>query len=64
MYAIRSYYDTDGTASEPPVRQDTVQADAPPLLEVSDLVTRFEVRRGLFGRHTGNVHAVESYNFV
>ncbi len=54
---------TDGTASEPPVRQDTVQADAPPLLEVSDLVTRFEVRRGLFGRHTGNVHAVERVNF-
>ncbi|SBW05923.1 putative peptide transport fused subunits of ABC superfamily: ATP-binding components [uncultured Alphaproteobacteria bacterium] len=54
---------TDGAEPQPPVRQDTVAADAPPLLEVSDLVTRFEVRRGLFGRHTGNVHAVERVNF-
>ncbi len=54
---------TDGAEPEAPVRQDTVKADVPPLLEVSELVTRFEVRRGLFGRHTGNVHAVERVSF-
>ncbi|UEM02483.1 dipeptide ABC transporter ATP-binding protein [Skermanella rosea] len=43
--------------------QDTVRRDEKPLLEVSDLVTRFEVRRGLFGRLVGRVHAVERVSF-
>ncbi|UEM24499.1 dipeptide ABC transporter ATP-binding protein (plasmid) [Skermanella mucosa] len=43
--------------------QDTVRRDEKPLLEVSDLVTRFEVRRGLFGRLVGCVHAVERVSF-
>ena len=39
-------------------------ADAtPPILRVRDLVTRFPVRTGLFGRVTGRVHAVERVSF-
>ncbi|SFZ85923.1 peptide/nickel transport system ATP-binding protein [Devosia enhydra] len=34
-----------------------------PLLEVSDLVTRFPVRQGLLGRHVANIHAVEGVSF-
>lgn len=37
--------------------------DAPPLLEVSDLVTRFDLRTGLFGGVGGRVHAVEKVSF-
>ena len=48
----------------PPIAQDTVDTAAAPILEVEDLVTRFEVRRGLFGRLAGNVHAVERVNFA
>jgi peptide/nickel transport system ATP-binding protein len=33
------------------------------LLEVSNLVTRFPVRRGMLGRHVANVHAVENVSF-
>ncbi|MDQ2803359.1 MAG: ATP-binding cassette domain-containing protein, partial [Pseudomonadota bacterium] len=43
----------------PPAPQDTVRADVAPVLTVQDLVTRFDVRRGLFGRTIGFVHAVE-----
>jgi glutathione transport system ATP-binding protein len=45
----------------PPVPQDTVHGD--PVLEVRNLVTRFEVRRGVFGRLIGRVHAVEQVSF-
>jgi oligopeptide/dipeptide ABC transporter ATP-binding protein len=34
-----------------------------PLLEVESLVKRFEVRKGLFGRVTGHVQAVEDVSF-
>ncbi|WP_043288347.1 dipeptide ABC transporter ATP-binding protein [Paraburkholderia oxyphila] len=42
-----------------------VQPDmpAPPILRVRDLVTRFPVRSGLFGRLAGRVHAVEKVSF-
>jgi glutathione transport system ATP-binding protein len=53
----------EGAAPEAPRPQDTVRPDAAPLLEVHDLVTRFEVRKGLFGRHVANVHAVEQVSF-
>ncbi len=43
--------------------QDTVRADAPPILTVEDLVVRFDVRRGVFGKLTGNIHAVEKVSF-
>jgi glutathione transport system ATP-binding protein len=48
---------------EKPFPQDTVAKDAPVLLDVRDLVARFEVKKGLFGRHHGNVHAVERVSF-
>jgi glutathione transport system ATP-binding protein len=38
-------------------------ADAPPILRVRDLVTRFPVRSGLLGKVTGRVHAVEKVSF-
>ena len=55
--------DADDAALDAPRLQDTVRPDAAPLLEVGDLVTRFEVRKGLFGRHVANVHAVEQISF-
>jgi glutathione transport system ATP-binding protein len=44
-------------------QQDTVRHAAAPLLEVSNLVTRFDVRKGLFGTLKARVHAVEQVNF-
>ncbi|KAA9367140.1 MULTISPECIES: ABC transporter ATP-binding protein [Ochrobactrum] len=34
-----------------------------PLIEVRDLVTRFDLKGGLLGRTTGRVHAVENVSF-
>jgi glutathione transport system ATP-binding protein len=34
-----------------------------PLLQVENLVTRFDIRRGLFGGLTGRVHAVDDITF-
>ncbi|SDR30632.1 glutathione transport system ATP-binding protein [Rhizobiales bacterium GAS113] len=45
----------------PPRPQDTVRGA--PVLQVRDLVTRFDVRRGLIGRMTGRIHAVEQVSF-
>lgn len=42
--------------NEPDRRQET-------LLKVDNLSTRFPVRGGFLGRHTGNVHAVEDVSF-
>ena len=42
---------------------DTVKNDAPPLLEVRDLVTRFDLRSGILGRVHARVHAVEKVSF-
>ena len=36
---------------------------AAPLLRVEDLVKHFPVRKGLFGRHAGAVHAVDGVSF-
>src|SRR3954454_4465162 len=43
--------------------QDTVQPGAEPLLSVRDLVTRFDVASGFFGRVKAQVHAVERVRF-
>ncbi|TPQ35158.1 dipeptide ABC transporter ATP-binding protein [Cupriavidus pinatubonensis] len=43
--------------------QDTVSSDAKPILRVRDLVTRFDVPGGVFGRVTRRVHAVEQVSF-
>ncbi|MBZ9998051.1 ABC transporter ATP-binding protein [Mesorhizobium sp. BH1-1-4] len=37
--------------------------DRKPLVEVRDLITRFELKGGVFGRVTGRVHAVEGVSF-
>ena len=52
----RAFPDAEGTVAPP---QDTVDARAEPVLEVRDLVTRFDVRQGVFGRRAGRIHAVE-----
>ena len=41
----------------------TVRRDAGPVLRVKDLVTRFDIPGGVFGRVTKRVHAVEHVNF-
>jgi glutathione transport system ATP-binding protein len=43
--------------------QDTVVTDGGPVLRVRDLVTRFPIHSGLFGRVTREVHAVEKISF-
>ncbi|WP_342049833.1 MULTISPECIES: dipeptide ABC transporter ATP-binding protein [unclassified Cupriavidus] len=45
------------------IPQDTVAQDAEPILRVRDLVTRFDVPGGMFGRVTRRVHAVEQVSF-
>jgi oligopeptide/dipeptide ABC transporter ATP-binding protein len=40
-----------------------MSAVAPPLVRVENLVKHFPVRAGLFGRHTGAVHAVDGVSF-
>jgi peptide/nickel transport system ATP-binding protein len=42
---------------------DTVANTKPPILDVKDLTTRFEIRSGLLGRKSGAVHAVEKVSF-
>ncbi|KAF1021832.1 MAG: Glutathione import ATP-binding protein GsiA [Paracidovorax wautersii] len=43
--------------------QDTRPAGAQPILRVKDLVTRFDLRAGLFNRVARRVHAVEKVSF-
>ena len=50
-------------ATAAPLLHDTVRHDEPPILRVKDLVTRFELHGGLFGRVTREVHAVERVSF-
>ncbi|MDR0578413.1 MAG: dipeptide ABC transporter ATP-binding protein [Candidatus Accumulibacter sp.] len=54
--------DARGAAPEPEP-QKTVRTEEGPILRVRDLVTRFPVRSGLFGRVTRQVHAVEKVSF-
>jgi peptide/nickel transport system ATP-binding protein len=50
-------------ATEPPVEiADTVDPKTP-VLEVRNLVTRFDIAGGVLGRVTGRVHAVENVSF-
>ena len=44
-------------------RPDTVRHDAGPVLEVRNLVKRFDLPRGLFRGSPGRVHAVENVSF-
>src|SRR6266567_1758545 len=53
-----------GTSDEPVETPDTVSTAGRPLLEVSNLTTRFPIRSGLFGKVSGRVHAVENISFT
>jgi len=52
-----------GESDVPVEVPDTVEAAARPILEVSGLTTRFDIRSGIFGRVSGRVHAVENVSF-
>lgn len=45
------------------VPQDTIRRLQPPILQVRDLVTRFDIRGGLLNRVKSRVHAVEKVSF-
>jgi glutathione transport system ATP-binding protein len=47
----------------PQEAQSTVTTEGGPVLRVHELVTRFPVRSGIFGRITKEVHAVEKLSF-
>ncbi|RXT55596.1 glutathione ABC transporter ATP-binding protein GsiA [Bosea sp. Tri-44] len=52
-----------GLSDVPTEVPDTVQAAERPVLEVSGLTTRFEIRSGLLSSVKGRVHAVENVSF-
>jgi len=52
-----------GASQTPPETPSTVAAAEPPVLEVANLVTRFEIRSGVFSRVAARVHAVENVSF-
>ncbi|KAA6476757.1 ABC transporter ATP-binding protein [Agrobacterium rhizogenes] len=52
-----------GERSEPIPLADTVDHRKTPILEVKNLVTRFNLHGGLLGRTTGAIHAVENVSF-
>ncbi|MQB44912.1 ABC transporter ATP-binding protein [Rhizobium sp. ICMP 5592] len=52
-----------GERSEPVALADTVDRHKTPILEVKNLVTRFNLHGGLLGRTTGAIHAVENVSF-
>jgi peptide/nickel transport system ATP-binding protein len=52
-----------GTSDKPVETPDTVVTTARPVLEVSNLTTRFAIHSGLFGKISGRVHAVENVSF-
>jgi len=57
----------DGEHAQQPLPKDDTTSEASkqaqPILRVRDLVTRFPVRSGPFGKLTGRVHAVERVSF-
>jgi len=52
-----------GESDVPQTTPETVDPNAQPLLDVRDLVTRFDLRSGILGRVSGRVHAVEGVSF-
>lgn len=52
-----------GIPEEPVISPDTVDHNAPPILEVKNLVARFDIHAGLMGRLKGRVHAIENVSF-
>ncbi|RQR35887.1 dipeptide ABC transporter ATP-binding protein [Burkholderia sp. Bp9142] len=55
--------DASDAAAVPAAGQPHVDPAAPPILRVRDLVTRFPVKSGVFGRVSQYVHAVERVSF-
>jgi len=60
---LRSAADAPATSSLAEVPQSTVRRDNGPVLRVKDLVTRFDITGGIFGRVQKRVHAVERVSF-
>jgi peptide/nickel transport system ATP-binding protein len=54
---------TTGESDVPTETPDTVKAAERPVLEVSGLTTRFDIRSGILGKVKGRVHAVENVSF-
>jgi glutathione transport system ATP-binding protein len=52
-----------GSLPQNGLQQDTIKSGAAPILQVKDLVTRFDIRSGIFNRVTRQVHAVEKVSF-
>jgi peptide/nickel transport system ATP-binding protein len=50
-------------SAEPAVKKEEIKAGTPPLLKVKNLVTAFPVSRGLFGKPTAFVKAVDDVSF-
>jgi glutathione transport system ATP-binding protein len=57
--ALPTPFPSADPGAPPPVPQATVRDNAAPVLRVEGLVTRFAVRRGVFSRLAGRIHAVE-----
>ncbi|MGK4924374.1 dipeptide ABC transporter ATP-binding protein [Bordetella hinzii] len=55
--------DDDAAAPAEPAAADTVRRDQGPVLKVRDLITRFDIRGGVFGGVQKRVHAVEKVSF-
>ncbi|WP_321795176.1 dipeptide ABC transporter ATP-binding protein [Burkholderia sp. BCC1988] len=55
--------DANDVAAVPAAGQPRVDPATPPILRVRDLVTRFPVKSGVFGRVSQYVHAVERVSF-
>ncbi|MBB4122590.1 ABC transporter ATP-binding protein [Martelella radicis] len=56
----RPYPDRDGIVAP---AEDTVDKDGPALLDVENLTTRFDLKKGVLGRVHARVHAVENVSF-
>ncbi len=54
---------TTGAVDVPPALPDALKPAERPVLQVSGLTTRFDIRGGLLGRARGRVHAVENVSF-
>ena len=52
-----------GESDVPAQTPDTVKLTERPVVEVSNLTTRFEIRSGILGQVHGRVHAVENVSF-
>ena len=52
-----------GEARPSPAVADTVDKGMTPVLDVKNLIARYPIRSGIFGRKTAEVHAVENVSF-